>query len=217
VSPASRPAFPSALLAPLTRPNLRGPPPGPGDPSAHRLARDAAPTPPTLVPRSPDQEFCDPYNQRCREPIYVWESKCGKCHGTGTVSSAAGHRSRALFSCPLCNGLGYLRLTSTDGPTASMAEDALERTINRPPSNLDPQKAAKLRRQAQKGRELLEQLERQAAERSRLSAEGARGRGGGAGASGRAGAGGAGWTASPASAGGGMGGLQPAGKRDDLQ
>jgi hypothetical protein len=64
------------------------------------------------------EEFCKPDEQRCRQPIHVWEARCATCSGTGAARSYSGSRGRrgsrsTLATCMVCHGLGYVRHSTT--------------------------------------------------------------------------------------------------------
>ena len=73
------------------------------------------------------EEECDPWTQNCKTEVHVWETKCGKCYGTGKVASGfRGHNSkrrarrygagstnfRMMSTCPKCLGTGWVRHSS---------------------------------------------------------------------------------------------------------
>ena len=83
--------------------------------------------PPKGKTRFQKEEECDPWTQNCKTEAHVWESKCPKCFGTGTViAGSRGHRTRrrarrygaggasfsSLSTCPKCLGTGYVRHSS---------------------------------------------------------------------------------------------------------
>lgn len=61
------------------------------------------------------EDTCDPYERNCATVLYVWESKCRSCYGTGKVnSSTRGRRGRhCMYTCVSCAGLGFVRRTSS--------------------------------------------------------------------------------------------------------
>lgn len=66
--------------------------------------------------QSEGDESCNPMERSCQTPIYVWESDCKMCYGSGTITSYSGRRRgnrRASSTCPACHGLGCVRKTSS--------------------------------------------------------------------------------------------------------
>lgn len=64
------------------------------------------------VQQEPDSLVHD--NDEAQLDGSMWEVKCSRCHGAGTVRSAGTARGgrrdrRGLRSCALCSGLGYVR------------------------------------------------------------------------------------------------------------
>ncbi|GLC34315.1 hypothetical protein PLESTM_000181700 [Pleodorina starrii] len=69
--------------------------------------------------------ICDPNVERCKTPIYTYETKCSCCCGTGFVKSRANGHHASLSTCLLCHGLGYVRRTTArfapdNGPTSGV-------------------------------------------------------------------------------------------------
>jgi len=59
------------------------------------------------------EETCDPMTRNCQRPMYVWESKCRPCYGTGSICSSSRRGRRTSYVCPTCHGLGVVRKTSS--------------------------------------------------------------------------------------------------------
>ncbi|KAG2496273.1 hypothetical protein HYH03_005506 [Edaphochlamys debaryana] len=84
-----------------------------------------------------DDETCDPVMEKCKTQVFVYESKCLSCGGTGFVKTS--HRRRSgtahLSTCLLCHGLGYVRRTTARFLPESTPEsgDHTAHTIARPP------------------------------------------------------------------------------------
>ena len=68
-----------------------------------------------MLPRSEEQ--CDRELRNCRSLVYVFEAKCEACSGTGFVRGSSHRRGRSrLNMCLQCNGLGCVRVTTTEEP-----------------------------------------------------------------------------------------------------
>lgn len=65
--------------------------------------------PPEGKTRLHKDESCDPLEGNCQEVYHVWESTCRTCLGVGDVKDLKGHWS----TCPACNGIGCVRLSSS--------------------------------------------------------------------------------------------------------
>lgn len=65
--------------------------------------------PPEGKTRLHKDETCDPLEGNCQEVYHVWESNCKTCLGVGDVKDLKGRWS----TCPACNGIGCVRLSSS--------------------------------------------------------------------------------------------------------
>lgn len=65
--------------------------------------------PPEGKTRLHKDETCDPLEGNCQEVYHVWESNCKTCLGAGDVKDLKGRWS----TCPACNGIGCVRLSSS--------------------------------------------------------------------------------------------------------
>lgn len=65
--------------------------------------------PPDGRTRMAKDEACDPLEKNCQEVYHVWEGTCGTCSGTGDVKDLKGRWS----TCPACNGIGWIRMSSS--------------------------------------------------------------------------------------------------------
>ena len=83
--------------------------------------------PPDGAVLTPAEECCDPFLSNCRTPIYVWETKCPQCSGSGTVNTRGSRGRRALSTCLSCAGIGFVRRISKELD----ADDKNVLTLNR--------------------------------------------------------------------------------------
>eukprot|EP00887_Chlorella_sp_A99_P002983 scaffold24.g2983.t1 len=118
------------------------------------LEPDAAPPPPKPhMPISLFQRFeslpvdghtltADDENRtedmRPKTAVYVWETRCVRCSGTGTVRSFGSRRGRGghgtLATCLVCSGIGYVRHGSSRGAPPNLNNGGPHYTLGRPAS-----------------------------------------------------------------------------------
>ncbi len=100
--------------------------------------------------------MCDIQVSNCKTRMYVYETKCSCCYGTGMARGRAGSHGRggrsgrlpSLRTCLVCTGLGYVRVnTARDGVSPSelltlarqqRLHGEPERQESLPPSTLSP-------------------------------------------------------------------------------
>lgn len=90
-----------------------------------------------------DEESCNPEEQRCKTPTYIYETKCHSCAGTGVTRSIPNGRKGRLGNCMLCHGLGYVRCTTARFVPDVKADDTGKSTIGRPPKIVKGGKGSK--------------------------------------------------------------------------
>ena len=77
------------------------------------------------------ERSCDRNEVFCRTPLHVWELKCPKCLGSGSVAvDRRKKKSRILSVCPQCSGLGHVRYISSDLDGANSIPYYLLRNID---------------------------------------------------------------------------------------
>jgi hypothetical protein len=104
------------------------------------------------------ENSCDPADEVCPAPQYVWEARCARCAGSGATRSLStgGGRGRgrgsskrggSLGTCAACTGLGFVRHVSVD-PAAAAGCDGEVFTLGRaaePPGGGEAPKRVKLK------------------------------------------------------------------------
>ena len=79
------------------------------------LPYSGLPGPGLMVPKAEEQ--CDFELRNCRSLVYVYETQCEACSGTGYTRGGSRRGKRGMLNvCLNCNGLGVQRVTTTKEP-----------------------------------------------------------------------------------------------------
>ncbi|KAL3136660.1 hypothetical protein ABBQ38_005901 [Trebouxia sp. C0009 RCD-2024] len=89
--------------------------------------------PPDGKTRTEHEELCNPEERSCQTPMHVYERACKTCQGTGSISSnTRGRRRTFSYVCLRCQGIGFVRHTSSRFMPPGLNNGSGDYTIGRP-------------------------------------------------------------------------------------